>query len=180
MALPREVATALWGLALVAEEEDDTAQAREHLEDALAIFEEIWEVECVGGVQGSLAQVARIGGRDADAVRHVDIALERARSVDDDASEMVFLALRACLVGGDPEAAERKLELLRGRIAVLVEMRTVWWLFEATGKQEYAVRARELLRLMQEGAPGEDREPMVKGNRLYREILANETPPGTS
>ena len=48
----------------------------------------------------------------------------------------------------------------------------MWSLFEATGKQEYGKRARELLQLLREGAPGEDRESMMEGIRLYREIAA--------
>ena len=174
--MPREVGTALWGLGVADHETGYLENAREHLENALALFEGIAEVDSLAGVHASLAQIARAEDREADAVRHLDIALECTRSVKDPAQEVAILAARACLPGGDAGAAQRMLESVRGRVAVLTEMRALWSLFEATGKPVYAERARELLKRVQEGAPGEDRDAMVQGNRLQREIAADPAP----
>jgi len=151
----------LWGLADVAEQEGDLDGARLRLHQALEIFEAIAETEMIGHVYGSLATIARASGRDDDAIRHLDRAIENDAAVG-------VLAMRACYEGGDAAAAERELE---SRMSMPVEMHARYLLYRATGNAEHLAAARASLEKLRENAPEGDREAMLECNRLHRAIV---------
>jgi tetratricopeptide (TPR) repeat protein len=171
--MPREEAGALWGLAELAESVGDSAERGTWLEQALAIFDSTGERDAAIAVRVDLARLASESGREPDAIRHLDVAIETSRELDESGLLLLALAARAGLPGGDAAQAEAQLEAGLGRLSMRQQMLVLHLLHEATGKPGYLKQARGILRRMREHAPEEDRDEMVENNRLHRTIATS-------
>jgi tetratricopeptide (TPR) repeat protein len=170
--MPREVASALLGLADMAAETGEPGHARELAREARALYRELGEMECEAGVRLTLARLARDAGNEAEAISQLDAAVECSRAANDESHEVLCVAARAGLAGGDVDQAVRLFEERRAKMSMPIRMRAAFLLFQATGDPAHLSDARALLATMRQHAPPEDRATMCEHCRLHREILA--------
>jgi serine/threonine protein kinase/tetratricopeptide (TPR) repeat protein len=175
LAICREIGTrypegyVLRDLGRLADEEDDPAQALRFLEESLTLRRRIGHAD---GVADSLLEMARVRRRSGDAEGArvaVDEALPWLREQGGPAKVAEALALRACLPGGDVQAALAVLAEA-GPNGVSAEVR--WLLWQATGDREHLVEARRLMEVYLSQAGPEARTSVVRDVRLYRELSA--------
>jgi tetratricopeptide (TPR) repeat protein len=160
------------GLLSEASYTEDPESASRAANDALKALREIGDR---GGESRALLSIgvwAARRGDEGEAIEALDKAAEIAREVSQLQVEVICLAYRATLPGGDAEAARGALAEQGANASSLERLEARFRLWQATGGREELEPIHRLLMQLRDAAPEDCRTSILEEVPLHREIVA--------